>query len=441
MHRRPHAFSAAAAKSARLALCGLGLIWTCTAAHSQGLLDIVQTARSYDATYLAARAQHSADQAKADQGRSAWRPQIGLKATDTETDTRVQNVDTKTDSRKVTLAASQPLIRVAQFMSAAQAEKSRALALAQLNYAEQDLLVRTARAYFDVLIAHENVTFVRAQKQAVEQQLAAAQRNFEVGTATITDTREAQARFDLVTAQEIANNNEYQIKQLALNNLVGRQDLRPWPLNEQAPLPGETTQTLDQWLALALEQNPQLLMAKVAHDIARLETSRAQAAHLPTLDLVASRTQSHSTKKTTTTTVEFELNIPLYSGGATHNRVAEAVALEEKKRHDLEGTQRSVEQLTREIYLGLNAARGQVQALEASAKSSLSALEANQLGYQVGVRINIDVLNAQSQLYQTKASLAKARFDYLIAHLRLKQVAGALAMDDLQPIEALLAKP
>jgi outer membrane protein len=139
-----------------------------------------------------------------------------------------------------------------------------------------------------------------------------------------------------------------------------------------------------------------------------------------------------------TTTIGVEFNLPLYAGWATQNRVSEAVALEDKSRNDLEGARRAVTQLTREVYLGLIAGQGQVRALEAAEASSQSALEANRLGYQVGVRINIDVLNAQSQLFETKAKLAKARFDYLVGTLRLKQAVGTLTPEDLKPINALL---
>jgi outer membrane protein len=434
-------------KAIRLWACatGAGLAMAWPAAQAQSLVELYEAARSYDATFLAARAQFEADQAKADQGRAAWRPAVSISAGKSKTET--DGLSGKTESSNATLSATQPVFRVANFIGATQSEKSRAVAEAKLTAAEQDLIVRTARAYFDVLAASDNLAFVKAQKEAVEQQLASAKRNFEVGTSTITDQREAQARFDLVMAQEIAADNDLQIKTLALKQLVGRNNLNPWQINVGAGLPQVDKASLDDWITRALDQSPQVLMAEVGYDIAQLETRKAQAAHLPTLDVFARKVQSKGPNSATppvvqrrpdTTTIGVEFNLPLYAGWATQNRVSEAVALEDKSRNDLEGARRAVTQLTREAYLGLIAGQGQVRALEAAEASSQSALEANRLGYQVGVRINIDVLNAQSQLFETKAKLAKARFDYLVGTLRLKQAVGTLTPEDLKPINALL---
>jgi outer membrane protein len=430
-------------KAIRVWACAAGasMVLALPTAQAQSLVELYEAAHSYDATFLAARAQFEADQAKADQGRAAWRPQVGISAGKSRTDSE----NRKTDSSNVTLSASQPIIRAANFIGAAQSEKSRSVATAKLTAAEQELIVRTARTYFDVLAARDNLAFVKAQKEAVEQQLASAKRNFEVGTSTITDQREAQARFDLVVAQEIAADNNLQIKTLALKQLVGQDDLSPWQLNPLGTLPEVDTTSIDDWINRALEQSPQVLMAEVSFDIAQLETRKAQASHLPTLDVFARKVQSkgpnqqfQTERRPDATTIGIEFNMPLYSGWATQNRVSEAVALEDKSRNDLEGARRAVTQLTREAYLGLIAGQGQVRALEAAESSSESALEANRLGYQVGVRINIDVLNAQSQLFETKAKLAQARFDYLVGTLRLKQAVGTLTPEDLQPINSLL---
>ena len=432
-------------KAIRVWACAAGtsMVLALPTAQAQSLVELYEAARSYDATFLAARAQFEADQAKAAQGRAAWRPQVGISAGKSRTE--IENVAGKTERSNVTLEARQPIIQTANFIGSAQSEKTKSLAQSRLTAAEQDLIVRTARTYFDVLAARDNLAFVRAQKDAVEQQLASAKRNFEVGTSTITDQREAQARFDLVVAQEIAADNELQIKTLALKQLVGRDDISPWQLNTQTTLPQLEARPLDTWLQEAQELSPQIQQAEVGFSIAKLETRKAQASHLPTLDLVASKEQSRlgeggasPTNRPDTTTIGVRFNLPLYSGWATQNRVSEAVALEDKSRNDLEGARRAVSQLTREAYLGLIAGQGQVRALEAAESSSESALEANRLGYQVGVRINIDVLNAQSQLFETKAKLAKARFDYLVGTLRLKQAVGTLTAEDLDPINALL---
>jgi outer membrane protein len=291
---------------------------------------------------------------------------------------------------------------------------------------------------------------VQAQKTAVAEQLASARRNFEVGTATITDTREAQARFDLVVAQEIAAENDLRVKKLTLDQLVGKPDARPHPLAAASGLPNLLPEDVNIWVQQAQEQHPAIRQARIALEIANLETDKAKAGHLPTLDLNASQTVNRNINgsvlstqdsRTTNTTVGVQFVMPLFAGFATQNRLRETVALQEKARADLDAAQRNVAQGTRTAYYGVVSGQGQVRALQAAEASSQSALDANKLGYQVGVRINIDVLNSQSQLFQTKRDLAKARYDVLVGGLKLRQANGTLKSEDLQGVNALLAAP
>ncbi|MBM3386920.1 MAG: channel protein TolC, partial [Betaproteobacteria bacterium] len=291
----------------------------------------------------------------------------------------------------------------------------------------------------------ESLHSVRALKSAVAEQLAAAKRNFEVGTATITDTREAQARHDLVIAQELAAENDLRVKQFALAQLVGQSQPRPMGLQAQRPLAAPQPADVNAWVQQALTHNTQLQQLRVAHEVAQLETDKAQAGHLPTLDLTASYAQNRysgtrpsSTNDSNAKTLGLTLNVPLFAGFAVQNRVKEAVALQEKARAELEAAERAVEQSTRTAYFGLITGLSQVKALEAAQTSSQSALDANQLGYKVGVKTNIDVLNSQSQLYQTQRDLTKARHDVLVGQLKLRQAAGVLKAEDLQPINSLL---
>lgn len=300
-----------------------------------------------------------------------------------------------------------------------------------------------------MLAAQDTLTFVRAQKTAVEQQLAAARRNFEVGTATVTDAREAQARYDLVLAQEIAAENDLRVKRLALDQLVGRSGVAPRPLAAPVNLPPLQPADPQAWLSRVGENHPGVLQARRNFEIAQLETERAEAGHKPTLDLVGQYQVSRAPSsvqgipgnvRNNNATVGVQFNMPLFAGFAIQNRVKQTLALEEKARADLESARRNVDLATRSAYFGVVSGEGQVKALEAAEASSQSALEANQLGYQVGVRINIDVLNAQSQLFQTKRDLAQARYNVLLGTLRLKQASGELTPADLQPVDALLAR-
>jgi outer membrane protein len=341
------------------------------------------------------------------------------------------------------LSASQPIYRPANLASYEQGTQQVALGQAQLKVAEQDLIVRLSQAYFDVLIAQESLNFLKAQKSAVSEQLAAAKRNFEVGTATITDSREAQARFDLVTAQEITAENELRIKKLALDDTVGKQQVAPKSLQPTANIDGLLTGTINAWLEQAERESDNLAQARIGLEVAKLEIAKAKSGHKPTVDLVAKYGYLQPAKLgagVNAKTIGIELNLPLYAGNATQNRIQETVALEEKARNDLEAAQRTVAQATRTAFFGVQSGLGQVKALEAAEASSQSALDANKLGYQVGVRINIDVLNSQSQLFQTKRDLAKARYDVLLGQLKLRQAAGVLKAEDVQTLNGLFGR-
>ena len=420
-------------------------------AQAQNLVELYESARSFDASYLSARSQFDANLARAEQARAGILPQAGLSAGANwgNVDTAGMGSSRSVNNQNVTLSASQPLYRPANTLAYQQGQLSVDVARAQLEAAEQDLVLRTTSAYFDVLAAIDTLAFVQAQKSAVSEQLASAKRNFEVGTTTITDSREAQARFDLVLAQEIAAENDLRVKRLALDQLVGKNGVMPRPLAVPVALPVISPADPEAWVARAETAHPTILQATQGLEIAKLETRKAEAGHKPTLDLVGQYQVARGPSttfptagnvRTNTASVGVQFNMPLFAGYAIQNRVKETLALEEKERTDLEAARRGVTQATRSAYFGVLSGQGQVKALEAAEASSQSALYANQLGYQVGVRINIDVLNAQSQLFQTKRDLAQARYNVLLGQLRLKQASGQLTPADLQAINALLAQ-
>ena len=436
----------------RLPLAALLSLAFAGASQAQSLVDIYEMAKGYDATYQSAKAQYDANLAKADQGKAQLLPQAGLNAGATRGKAEITgsgannyNFTTQTAGINVT----QPLYRPANLATYRQSQRGLELAEAALNQAEQELVVRVTQAYFDVLAAQDSLTFVQAQKAAVAEQLASAKRNFEVGTATITDTREAQARYDLVIAQEIAADNDLHVKTVALELLVGKAGLKPVRLKTGINLPSVEEQGVDNWITQSEQNHPVIRQARASLDVAKLETEKAMAGHKPTVDFTVGYNSQKNingssffpniNNQVNIASAAIAFNLPLYAGTATQNRIRETIALEEKARMDLEGAQRQVTQATRTAYLGLQSGLGQVKAYEAAEVSSQVALDANKLGYQVGVRINIDVLNSQSQLYQTKRDLAKARYDVLVGQLKLRQAAGVLKAEDLQPINALLA--
>ena len=421
-------------------------------AQAQSLVQLTEQAQTYDAAWQSARAQLDATISKGAQAQAGLLPRIGIQAGSQYSETRVRSdrpaarLDARQDS--ASLQAQQPLYNPANLVTYRQGQRSVDLAYAQVDAAAQNLLVRAAQAYFQVLTAQDTLQLVQAQKRAVSEQLAFAQRNFEIGTATVTDSREAQARFDLVRAQEIAADNQLRVSQAALEQLVGVPSATPWPLAQPVRLPTLAPADLASWLALAADHSPLVRQAQIALDVAQLETDKAQAGHKPTVDLQASYGTQRNPDGTaampyrnnaTVGTVGVVMNIPLFAGFAVQNRVKETLSLEEKARADLEDARRQVAQAVRTAYFGVQSATGQVQALDAAVASSQSALEANVLGYEVGVRINIDVLNAQSQLYQSQKDLAQARYNLLVGHLQLRQAAGNLDMQDVHAINQLLS--
>ncbi len=416
-------------------------------ASAQSLLELYEAAHNYDATYLAARALADSATYRVEQVRALNRPSASLSATGArlgENPTVGGNFGSNTLS--ASLNGRQPLFNRSNDATIAQAERTLESSLADLDAAEQDLMLRVSQAYFDVLGAEDTLQTTRANKTAIAEQLASAKRNFEVGTATITDTREAQARYDLATAQEIAAENDLLTKRIALDQLVGRSNVEPRQLAVPLVLPSTANIPVDELVSRAVEEHPAVRRAQVAYDVARLETEKARAQALPTVDAVASVQGGRGTIAAevsglnSAASVGVQINMPLYTGGAVQNRVRETIVLEERARNDLEAARRTVTQTTRQAYATVQSSVAQVKALEAAEASSQLALEATQLGYRVGIRVNVDVLNAQSQLYQTKRDLARARYDLLLATLRLRQASGRLVPSDVLAINRLLVK-
>ncbi|MFM2058463.1 MAG: hypothetical protein RLY71_2848 [Pseudomonadota bacterium] len=420
-------------------------------AGAQSLKELYDAARSYDATYLSARAQAESTRYKVEQADALNRP--GVKLTGSATEARVtppSGTNLSSHKQDASLGASYALYNRSNSATISQAGKAQALAQADLALAEQDLIVRVAQAYFDVLAAQDTLATAQANKKAIAEQLASAKRNFEVGSATITDTREAQARHDLASAQEIAADNDLRTKHIALDQLIGRPGIAPRPLIQPVVLPNLAADSVETWVGKT-EDAPSVGKAKLALDVARLEIDKARAADGPTLDAVGSYTLSRSTGTaitvsgaregtTRTAAVGLQFAMPLYTGGATGSRIQETLKLEEKSLNDLEAARRGVAQATRQVYFGVQSGTVQVKALEAAESSSKLALEATQLGYKVGVRVNLDVLNAQTQLFSTQRDLAKARYDVLVNSLKLRQASGTLTEADVETVNALLQK-
>lgn len=416
-------------------------------AQAVNLLQLYQDALVNDAVYASARANLSAGQEASVQGRAGLLPLIGIGGTYQRAQ-RDNVPDIK--SHGYTLSLSQPLLDVAAWQNYEQSKLAVAASEAAFAVVQQDLILRVAQAYFDVLAAQDTLAALLVQKDAISEQLASAKRNFEVGTATITDTHEAQARYDLVIAQEFGAQNDLAIKRTALQQIIGKPPAELAILRKGVELNPPEPAHISTWVSSAEEQNYVVLQQKLALEIAKRDITRNRAGHYPTVDLVASRSDSNQRNSSIaslnsgtgpTSSIGLQWNIPLFSGFAVTSKVRQAIALEDKSRSDLESARRSAAQNAQQAYLGVTSGLAQVKALQAAEVSSRSALESNRLGYQVGVRINIDVLNAQQQLFITQRDLSKARYDTLMNSLRLKSAAGSLREQDLVQINTLLIQP
>ena len=418
------------------------------------LLQVYRDAVGFDAQYAAARASRDAGLEKLPQGRAGLLPTIGVTSETNWNDLDFETLRTPSvkraaefNSHNWRVSLTQPLFRWQNWVGYQQAELAAALAEVQFAQAGQDLMVRVTQAYFDVLLAQETLATAQAQKIAIAEQLESAKRNFEVGTSTITDTHEAQARFDLAVATEIAAENDLAVKRQTLRTLTGKEPEALKGLRTSLQIGRPQPDNINNWVESAEAGNLAVQISQTSFEVASREIEKQRAGHYPTLDLVATRgnTVMHNNIITATqgsdtdsTIVGLQLAVPIFAGGGVMSKEREAVALKEKARADLDNARRQATLGARQAYLGVNAGLAQVKALEAGVASSKLAVESNKLGYEVGVRINIDVLNAQGQLFDTLQKLAKARLDTLIAQLKLKAAAGTLSESDLASINALL---
>jgi len=450
----PRAGLAPSATALRPLAWALALAFCGGAAQAQSLTEVVDAARTYDAAYLGARSSADAAEARYGQARSLHLPSASLTVNGARDVQNTPYIDSSTSTTNksigASVGASQTIFNRQNDLQIEEAQKAVDIARSQLQQAEQDLIVRVAQAYFNVLAAADALQTEQANSKAIAEQLASAKRNFEVGNATITDTREAEARFDLARSQEIAGENDLQVAHVTLDQLVGRNGIVPHPISLPTTLPPVMPSQASDWVGLAEGSSPIVKQAQLGLETAQLETSRQKAGYLPTVTAQASYSRNRASVGQSPAgdfsgngsgnNIQVTLSVPLFTGGLIENHVKEARSLEEKARTDAEGARNSATLATRQAFLGAQSLSAQVKALEAAEVSSKLALDATVLGYKVGVKVNLDVLNAQSQLYTTQRDLAAARYNYLVSTLKLRQAAGTLSGNDLLPVDALLVK-
>ncbi|MDI1308880.1 MAG: TolC family outer membrane protein [Methylotenera sp.] len=413
------------------------------------LLDLYHQAVLHDPTLASALSANQAAQEIIEQGKALYRPTVNFnaEANAVHTDIRYLNSNSPPgksnfETYRAAIDASQPIYRKQNLVQMEQTYTQVSQANKQLHLSQQDLILRTTQRYFDVLIAQDKIDLIGAQKTAILSQLEQANANFEVGTATITDVNEAQARYDLIVAQEIAAVNEYQIAQRNVQAITG---IRPPKLaTVRADIqPNVLVQGIDKWLEVAEQNNLNIQIQQDTLKFLDQEIDRTEAAHLPTLDAVASVSESYATGSASvfgagndlkTGVIGLQLQIPLYLGGSISSRVRQAVLNKQKAQDDVEIARRQAALDTQSAYLNLSTTIAQIKALEQALISSQSQVDSTKLGYEVGVRTSVDVLNAEQQLFSAKRDLLQARYNYLVNIIRLKASSGVLAEADLLDI-------
>ena len=417
------------------------------------LLETFHAAQSSDPVFASARAALQVGQEKLPQGRALLLPTVNLSAASTYNDNNIQYLgrtifpggNYRYNNNGYNLSLVQPLFRQQNWLAYNEAELQVAQTDAQFRLAEQDLVLRTAQAYFEVLIAQDSVQLAAAQKSAITEQLAQARRNFELGSATITDSQEAQARFDLTQALEIAAQNNLAIKQRMLQQLTNTPTVELKILGKNFKLLSPQPANIEQWIADAQANNPQLAIAQAAAQLADKEVERQREAHYPTLDLVANYGKNYASGGTfgvgsnsLNSNIGVQLNVPLFQGGAVNSKWREAEGNRERARAELENARRTVATQTSLAYLGVVSGIAQVQALQQALTSSELLLQSSKLGKEVGVRTNLDVLNAQQQLFSTRRDLYQAQYNYLLSQLRLRAATGGLSEESLAQVNQAL---
>ncbi len=438
-------------RSSRAALVLAFLSFGTSNSFAIGLEPLYQEARQSDPQYAAAKADWESVQSLVTQARGQLLPQISASGSSIRSTTvnefrnastgDVINKDYKYTAKSASLSLSQALIRPQTIINYTQSLAQVRQADEQLNYYRQDLILRLSQAYFDVLLAEDNVSLAAEQMAAISEQLKQAKRFFEAGVGTITDINEAQARYDTITAQELAAQNNLEIKIRVIEQFVGKAYRSIDRLGNRLALELPEPANVENWLEFAQENNPALKAREAALNVSEQEVYKSLAAHLPTVDLVASRGRDQDPSftmidsATWNNRIGLQVSIPLFSGGTTQGRANQASANKEKSRHDLETTRRSVTLQTRQEYLNVVNGVAQVKALEQAVKSNELALYSAKKGQEAGVRTSFDVLNAQQLLFSAKRDLSQARYGYVLSRLKLRGAAGLLSEEDVTLVQ------
>jgi len=422
-------------------------------AGATNLLEVYREAQGNDPTFEAARYAYASAQQKVPQARAGFLPVLNLNGNESNNSasskfSNAPKVYRDVNTWALTLQLTQPIFRAQNIYAYSEATSQAEQARAQLSVAEQDLILRATRAYFDILIVQESIEVADKQVKAAEEQLALAKRGFDAGANAITDVHEAKSRADLARSQRIAALNDLEVKRAELEKMIGRETNVLAGLKPAVIVPRPQPENIRAWIDQARENNPAVLAPKAALGAAEAGVNKSRAEYAPTLDLVASHGRNYSSGNvgtptdfgtdTNSTQIGVQFTVPLFAGGGTHSRVTEAIANVGKATADLEAARRQAAADAKQAYSAIINGLAQIEALESAVDSSTSSVKGNQVGYKLGIHMNIDVLNAEQQLFTAQRDLVKARYDTLFQGFKLKAAAGALVEEDVYAVNQLL---
>ncbi len=411
---------------------------------ADNLLEIFTLAAKRDPELRAARENYQAVKESTPQARASLLPNLSLSASSSENKQTNNGIRSDFSADNVSLVLTQPVFNYKFLMTLKQAKTTVRKAGIDLSAAYQALILRVAERYFAVLSAKDNLTFLQAEKKSFSRKLEEAQKRFKVGLIAITGVHEARSARDLSAAQVIEAENILANAIEKLREITGQTHDRLAELKDTIPLTSPAPRNMNQWTKTALRQNLQLQSTQQDIEIARIDIKIKNSGHLPTLDLVASKSKNNTTggffgaRESDTGTIELRLNVPIFSGGLTRSQTKQARHKYQQAVELHEKQQRTTLSQTRNAYRGILAGISRVKALKQAIISARSALRATQAGFEVGTRTIVDVLNSQRELFKAKSNYSRARHDYVLNLLRLKQAAGTLSIDDLKAVNSWL---
>jgi outer membrane protein len=429
-----------------LSLFLVTLFWL-PVAHGENLMQVYKLALENDAEFKAARATRDSVLESRPQAIASLLPNLSMSGSANRVDSKVVNSPTGANSslynkNDLTISLSMPVYRRELWVQLDQADDQIAQAEATFAAAEQSLMVRTAQAYFDILLAQDSLEFAKAETAAIGRQLDQSKQRFDVGLIAITAVHEAQAAYDQSRADLIQAENDLDNAWEVLYEITKQKVKSLSTLDKNLALSKPVPQSIQQWSSKALEQNLSIKAAEKATAIARSNVKVQQSGHLPSLDLVGSHTRTRykdsTASDTNNSSIGIQLTVPLFAGGAVNSQTRQARYELEASQETLDKERRSVIRQVRDAYRGVLASISSVRALKASTVSTRSALEATEAGYEVGTRTIVDVLNSQRDLYRSLKNYANVRYNYIMSGLKLKQAAGTVSEQDLKQITAWL---